>query len=51
MLLTKRTTASTLKKVYDRGIGAYRTNPQSVRPSVSTAQQWAMARVNSFYMP
>lgn len=45
---SKRTTASTLKKVYDRGIGAYRTNPQSVRPSVSTAQQWAMARVNSF---
>ena len=45
---SKRTTAGTLKKVYDRGIGAYRTNPQSVRPSVSSAQQWAMARVNSF---
>ena len=27
---SKRTNASTLKKVYDRGIGAYRTNPQSV---------------------
>ena len=45
---SKRTTASTLKKVYDRGIGAYRTNPQSVRPSVTSAQQWAFARVNSF---
>ena len=30
------------------GIGAYKTNPQSVRPSVSSADQWAMARVNSF---
>jgi HK97 family phage prohead protease len=45
---SKRTTASTLKKVYDRGIGAYRTNPQSVRPSVTSASQWAFARVNSF---
>lgn len=45
---SKRTTASTLKKVYDRGIGAYRTNPQSVRPTVTSASQWAFARVNSF---
>lgn len=45
---SKRTNASTLKKVYDRGIGAYRTNPQSVRPTVSSASQWAFARVNSF---
>jgi hypothetical protein len=45
---SKRTDAGTLKKVYDRGIGAYRTNPQSVRPTVTSAPQWAMARVNSF---
>jgi len=45
---SKRTTAGTLKKCYDRGIGAYRTNPQSVRDNVSSAQQWAMSRVNSF---
>ncbi len=45
---SKRTTAGTLKKVYDRGIGAYRTNPGSVRPNVSSASQWAFARVNSF---
>ena len=45
---SKRTTAATLKKVYDRGIGAYRTNPQSIRPNVNNAQQWAMGRVNSF---
>jgi HK97 family phage prohead protease len=45
---SKRTTAGTLKKVYDRGIGAYRTNPSSVRPSVTSASQWAFGRVNSF---
>ena len=39
---------STLKKVYDRGMGAYKTNPQSVRPNVTSPQQWALARVNSF---
>ena len=37
-----------LEKVFNRGVGAYRTNPQSVRPSVNSANQWAMARVNSF---
>lgn len=44
----KRTTISILFQVYERGIGAYRTNPSSVRPSVSSPEQWAMARVNSF---
>jgi len=44
----KRTTVSILFQVYERGIGAYRTNPSSVRPSVSSPEQWAMARVNSF---
>tara|TARA_R100001480_G_scaffold123304_1_gene121752 strand:+ start:106 stop:411 length:306 start_codon:yes stop_codon:yes gene_type:complete len=37
-----------LDQVYDRGMGAYKTNPQSVRPSVKSPQQWAMARVYSF---
>ena len=45
---SKRTTLGTLKKVYDRGIGAYNQNPASVRPNVSNPQTWAMARVNSF---
>lgn len=39
---------SILNSVYDRGMGAYRTNPGSVRPSVKSPQQWAMARVYSF---
>ena len=29
-------------------MGAYKTNPGSVRPNVSSPQQWAFARVNSF---
>jgi len=45
---TKRTNVSTLSKVYERGIGAYKTNPASVRPSVSSPEQWAAARINSF---
>jgi HK97 family phage portal protein len=45
---TKRVTMGMLEKVYNRGVGAYRTNPQSVRPNVSSPEQWAMARVNSF---
>jgi len=39
---------SILDKVYDRGMGAYRSNPSSVRPSVKSPQMWAMARVYSF---
>ena len=45
---SKRTNLRTLTSVFNRGIGAYKTNPQSVRPSVSSPEQWAYARVNSF---
>ena len=51
----------TLQEVYNRGIGAYNTNPQSVRMKGSfkknvaapmsqklSKEQWAMARVYSF---
>jgi hypothetical protein len=49
-----------LEEVYDRGIGAYKTNPESVRLKGSfkkgpapmsqklSKEQWAMARVYSF---
>jgi len=52
---------SILQEVYNRGIGAYKTNPQSVRLKGSyvknvdapykfklSKEQWAMARVYSF---
>ena len=45
---SKRTNYRTLQTVFNRGVGAYRTNPQSVRPSVRSEDQWAYARVNSF---
>jgi len=43
-----KVTMRMLQAVYDRGIGAYKTNPASVRPNVKSPEQWAMARVNSF---
>ena len=45
---SKRTTVRTLTAVFNRGIGAYKTNPESVRPTVTSPEQWAYARVNSF---
>ena len=37
-----------LNEVYKRGIGAYKTNPKSVRTSVKSPEQWASARIYSF---
>jgi len=51
---------SILDDVYDRGVGAYKTNPESVRTKTGkkdakaplskkmSKEQWAMARVYSF---
>ena len=44
----KKTNLRTLSAVFRRGVGAYKTNPQSVRPTVTSPEQWALARVNSF---
>ena len=44
----KRVTVGMLGKVFVRGVGAYRTNPQSVRPNVTGPDQWGLARVNAF---
>ena len=44
----KRATYRMLRAVFERGIGAYKTNPSSVRPSVQSPEQWAYARVNAF---
>ena len=54
---------SILDQVYDRGVGARKSNPQSVRSATTgkkvggkslagkmSAEQWAMARVYSFLM-
>ena len=41
-----RATFRMLEACFRRGIGAYRTNPSSVRGNVRSADQWAFARVN-----
>ncbi len=42
---------SGLKTIYSKGIGAFKTNPGSVRPQVKSAEQWAMARVYASINP
>lgn len=39
-----------LQEVFERGIGAYKTNPESVRPQVQSPEQWGYGRVYSFVM-
>lgn len=41
---------SNIKKIFQKGIGAYKTNPGSVRPRVQSPEQWAYARVYSAVM-
>jgi len=36
---------SGLRTIYNKGIGAFKTNSGSVRPQVKSKEQWAMARV------
>jgi len=43
-----KATKRMLVSVFNRGVGAYRTNPSSVRPSVNSEEQWGLARVNGF---
>ena len=40
-----------LKTIFERGEGAFNTNPQSVRKSVSNPQQWAYARLYAAVNP
>ena len=42
-----KATYGMLATCFRRGVGAYKTNPGSVRPSVKSPEQWAYARVNS----
>ena len=40
-----------LKTIFERGEGAFYSNPESVRKSVSNPQQWAYARVYAAVNP
>lgn len=42
---------SGLQTIFDKGIGAYKTNPQSVRTQVKSPEQWAYARVYASINP
>ena len=42
---------SGLKIIFNKGIGAFKTNPSSVRPQVKTPEQWAYARVYASVNP
>jgi len=41
---------SGLQTIFDKGVGAYKTNPSSVRPQVRSPEQWGQARVYSAVM-
>ena len=41
---------SGLQTIFNKGIGAYKTNPQSVRPQVKSSEQWAKTRIYSAVM-
>ncbi len=38
------------RKIVKKGEGAYKSNPQSVRPQVKSATQWGIARLYSAVM-
>ena len=41
---------SGLEIIFNKGIGAFKTNPASVRPSVKSPEAWAYARIYSSVM-
>jgi len=42
---------SGLQTIYNKGIGAYKNNPSSVRPQVRSAEQWGQARLYASVNP
>ena len=42
---------SGLRTIYRKGLGAFRSNPQSVRPQVKSASQWGQARLYASINP
>jgi hypothetical protein len=42
---------SGIKTIFEKGKGAYKSNPQSVRPHVKSASQWGYARVYASVNP
>ena len=42
---------SGLKTIFQKGKGAYKSNPQSVRPHIKSPEQWAYARLYASVSP
>lgn len=42
---------SGLQTIFQKGKGAYKSNPQSVRPNVKSPEQWAYARIYASVSP
>ena len=42
---------SGIQTIFEKGKGAYKTNPQSVRPSVKSPEQWGFSRVYAAVNP
>jgi len=42
---------SGLQTIFEKGKGAYKTNPQSVRPSVKSPEQWGYSRIYAAVNP
>lgn len=40
-----------IKEIFMKGKGAYKSNPQSVRPHIKSPEQWAYARVYASVNP
>lgn len=39
-----------LQIIFNKGVGAFKTNPMSVRPTVKSPEQWGMSRLYSAVM-
>ena len=42
---------SGLQTIYNKGVGAFKTNRAAVRPSVKSAEQWGMSRTYAAINP
>ena len=42
---------SGLQTIFNKGIGAFKTNPQSVRPGITSPEAWAFSRVYAAINP
>ena len=42
---------SGLKTIFEKGKGAYKSNPQSVRPHIKSPEQWGFSRIYASVSP